>query len=493
MRTVSETLVSRIDRASHPTVSAVPCEQALPHPPPSIESSMNHSAGITLSPSFQRFALAIAALNGLAGVKRVVESFLPGQLYKKDFMSPYLMAKAMLAGVDPYQTLPELAAKLIQITGDNPFAGPAPHLNHPTPHTPFMGLASLPFALVGYETAAALWLIVELVCLAASLALLMRWWGSPVKASNAALLLIAALGWVPVVEDLWFGQVTLCLLLLLTGAWLALRDGKDAPGGALLGGLIALKLTAWPIVLFLALRRRWTAVGAAALTALAANLAAMPLIGFESVKAYYLKVGPALASYYRSHDTNFSAWTLGRRLFAGFGNNFHSSPLLASELLAAVFTILAPAAVLLLGLRAAWKSKNFDTAFGILTGVGILVGPIAWTHYLILALIPMAIVARRLSAMGWPRRMTYQAFCFLAPLSLAQAAYSSAIGLLAANANLNGAPSVPFAAGLITLVPAAALVGMLWLLWRLDGVEFLQHNRIAWEHEFERAGETQIV
>lgn len=450
---------------------------------------MNNSTGITLSPSFQRLVLVIVALNGLAGSKRVVESFLPPQLHRKDFMSPYLMAKAILTGVDPYLPLPDLAAKLIHIAGDNPFAGPAPHLNHPTPHTPFMGLVNLPFALLGYETAAALWLIVELACLAASLCLLMRWWGRPVRMRSAAVLFVAVLGWVPIVEDLWFGQVTLCLLLLLIGAWLALRDGKDALGGALLGGLIALKLVAWPVVLFLALGRRWAAVVSAATVAIAANLAAAAVIGIDGVKTYYLKVGPALAAFYGSHDTNFSAWTFGRRLFAGFGNNFLASPLLASESLAAAFTILTPVTVLLFGLWVASKSKSFDTAFGWLTGVGIFVSPIAWTHYLILASIPMAILARRLGAVGWPRRMTCQAFCFLAPLSLAQAAYSSAIALLAADASPAGLPAVPFAVGFLTLIPAAALAGILWLLWRLDGVELLRHNRVGWEHEFKGAEE----
>jgi len=101
----------------------------------------NASLKLAFSPGFKRLLLAIAALNGLVGINRVVESFVTQDIYRKDFVSGYLMAKAMLNGVSPYI------------------------------------------------------------------------------------------------------------------AWLSLRSGKEALCGAMLGAMIALKMAAWPVVIFLALRR----------------------------------------------------------------------------------------------------------------------------------------------------------------------------------------------------------------------------------------------
>jgi hypothetical protein len=450
---------------------------------------MKSSPNLIFSPGFKRLLLIIAILSGAIGVKRIVESFLPPEIYKKDFIQEYLMAKAILNGVNPYLPLPELANIWMSYAGYD-------RLKHPTPHPPVVGLLGLPFGYLSYEQAAVVWLVFELMCLLAVILLMLRWWGKPIKAATATVLFVFALGWVPIVEDLWFGQLTICLLLLLAGAWLALREGKGLLGGALLGGMIALKLTAWPIVVFFALRRQWKAVSAAALVACAANLLAMAVIGYESVKGYYLKVGPLVGAIYRLHDTNYSTWTIGQRLFADFGYNVFIQPPWPSTLMASLFTYLVPTAVLLLGFWLASRAENFDTAFGLLIGVAILISPIAWTHYLTLAVIPLAIIARRLHALGWPRQRSYLAFCLWLFLSLAGAAYSTVTTLFASQVTSEGTPIVPFVVGLLTLMPATALIGSLWLVWRLDDIKLPQHCQAAFvigPNEFSESGCTRAI
>ena len=433
---------------------------------------MKPSSNLTFSPGFKRLLFVIAAFNGLIGIKRIVESFFPPDIYRKDFMSPYLMARAIVSGVDPYLPLPELARRLISYPNYSV-------LNHPTSHPPFLGLLGLPFGLFSYEKAAIVWLIFELICLLISLLLLLRWWGKPIKAGTVAALFGVALGWAPIVEELWLGQISSCLLLLLIGAWFALRAEKNFLGGAMLGGLIALKLMAWPIVIFLALRRKWNGVIAAFAVAAAANLLAMAVFGINPVKNYYLKVGPQVASIYFSHDINYSTWTIGRRLFAGIGYNFWAPPLWSTASLALLFTYLTPAIVLLLGLRVALKAKSFDTSFGLLVGVGILVSPIAWTHYLMLAAIPIVIIARRLQAIRYPRRMSYLAFCLWLLLSIVGATYSYVVGLFASQTTPDGTPIVPFMAGALTLIPAVALLGLLWIVWLSDWTPCLRSSSRA--------------
>jgi hypothetical protein len=429
---------------------------------------MNESQGFTLSPKFRRIFPVFAVLYGLVGIGRIVESFLQPDLYKKDFISPYLLAKAMIQGGDPYLPLPELAR--IWMSYANYTA-----LDHPTPHPPVFGLFAVPFALLSYEKAAVLWLFFELGCLLASVALLHRWWRGAARPGWIAVWFAFALGWTPVAQDLWFSQLSCFLLLLMIGAWLSLREGRDAMGGTLLGGLMAFKLLAWPVVLYLVLRRRWRGVIAYGVVWSAAHLIAVAVTGLDSVRDYYLKIGPQLASYYRPHDSNFSAWTWGHRLFIGGGENFIAQPLWPSDLLAKFFIPVIPALILAAGLWLAGRAKQFDTSFGILVCVAVLVSPIAWTHYLMFASIPILIIARRLRMMDWPRKLTVLAFVLWLSLSMSQAVYAVAALMLGYRVTADGVTVVSFPVWLLTMFPAFALCALSWVVWRSDP------QAITWE------------
>lgn len=422
---------------------------------------MKTSSNLTFSPDLKRLLLVISSLCWIIGIKRIVGSFSSPDIYRKDFIQEYLMAKAILTGVNPFLPLPELASQLMGIP--NYFV-----LVHPTPHPPIVGLLSLPFGLLSYEKAAVAWLFFELGCLLASVLLLLRWWGVTLNMGRELVLFGFALVWGPVLEELWCGQLGSCLLLLLLIAWLSLRAEKEALGGAMLGGLIALKLMAWPIVIFLALRRKWNGVMAAATVVVTANLLAMFVIGADRLWDYYFKVGPSVTSIYRSWDSNYSAWTWGGRLFAGSGYHFSAPPLWASTPLAQFCTYAIPVAVLLLGLGLALRARRFDTAFGLLVGTGILVSPVAWPHYLIFVSIPLVIIARRLWVMGFPRELSYLTLGLCMLLSLTGNFLADGARLFASRTTPEGIPVVPFTAAALTLTPAVALLGLLWLICRLD-------------------------
>ena len=87
------------------------------------------------------------------------------------------------------------------------------------------------------------------------------------------------------------------LLLLLSGSWLSLKQSKDRRAGALLGLSLALKLMGLPILLFLAIRRRWGAVLPAVVTVAVANLFCVPLMGLSPVLKYYFIAPPRQTSH----------------------------------------------------------------------------------------------------------------------------------------------------------------------------------------------------
>ena len=412
---------------------------------------------LKLSPSFRRLALLLLLLHGGMGLRTAAISITSGEIYNKDFISPWLMARATLAGVDPYLPLNELAEIFLPHARYD-------HFTHPTPHTPIMGLLFLPFGLLPYEAAAAAWLLFELVLLGGALIFFLRWWGAPRTGGRLLLLAVLACGWRPLVEDLWFGQVTLLLLLLLTGAWHFLETKREARGGLFLGGLMAIKFIGWPILLYLLARRRWRSVGAALAVVVAANLLAAAVLGADRVATYYTKVGPAVGRLYRLHDYNYSAWALGGKAFEGGGHYHRIAPLVRAPRLAAIAPVLAPGLALLCGLGLCLRRRGDDLAFAVLPGVSILVTPVAWPHYTLLLTIPLLLLARRLRDLGWPRRATLAALGLFAAASWSSAFYNVAAGAFVGR-------DVPFHIGALNLLPAFAVIGFAALFLRLESRE----------------------
>jgi hypothetical protein len=373
------------------------------------------------------------------------------------------MAKAILNGVNPYLPVTELARMWLADANYNA-------ISHPSLHPPVAGLLSLPLGLLSYRQASLVWFAFESACLLAALLLILRSLRKRIEPLLVCVVPALALGFAPVVSELFCGNLNACMLLLLVGSWLRLKDRREWSGGALLGGVIALKWIAWPIVLFLVLRRKWKSIIAAAAVLGATNVLAILALGFEVWRDYYLKIAPS-ASYIRAFEYNLSASALGLHLFSEMGWRYKLIPLWNSPTMAVVSSYLITLAVLLIGLRSALRASSFDTAFGLLTGVSILVSPVAWFHYLLLAAIPLAILVCRLSELGFPRRLISWLCFFLCPLLITVNPNGILSRIIAGEKTPEGVIIVTFAQGLLFMLPTASLIGILWLMWRLDGIE----------------------
>jgi Glycosyltransferase family 87 len=422
---------------------------------------MEKSARLQFSSGFKKILVAFAVCLSLIGCKRVVESFGRPAIYEKDFMSGYLLAKALQAGVNPYVPLPELAQRFGQSTKME-------HLDHPTPHTVAMGWLCYPFAWLPYEKAAVAWLLFELVCLVVAVRLLLLGLGVELSPQRWLIGCGVALAWIPVVDDLFLGQFSLCLLVMWLCVWHALRDEQDARGGLWLGVMITLKLVGWPVVLWLAWRRRWRGVLAAGAMAAALHLVAIGLHGWTTMRDYYLKVGPLVSAFYRTHDANYSLWTFGARMFAPFGLNFATASPLQLPLMAKLLSVALPVAVLAIGLWFAQREREFDVAFGLLVCVSLLVNPIAWTHYLMTTCIVIGLILQRLALLDWPRVWAHRLMLIALPLSLTQTSWALMVIALATHGVAAGRPQVSFWASWLTVVPSLAVMGLGWLLWRVN-------------------------
>jgi hypothetical protein len=335
-------------------------------------------------------------------------------------------------------------------------------LPHPLPHPPPAALLALPFGLVSYPTAAVVWFLFEAVCLGVSAFLLVRWLFQRPRALHYLGAGILLLLWSPVKDELAVGQLMSVLLLLLTVSWLLLRQGRDLAGGILLGLVLALKLVAWPVALFLLFQRRWKALFAAGGAFLAANLLGGLLIGFDRTVDYYLKVAGSVSLLYRAHERNFSIWTTGYRLFEGMGSSagasVSSDPLVSAPGLAP-FVSVGLALLLLAGsLYLALRSRSFDASLAIVICTSIVINPVAWSHYLLLALIPAAVILKSWTSGELPPGRKPWAVAALLLLFLATGIRSLMLVVSGESINPTGLVTVSWAASLFSLSPLVAVL-----------------------------------
>ncbi|HKQ75801.1 MAG TPA: glycosyltransferase family 87 protein [Blastocatellia bacterium] len=435
---------------------------------------------MTLSRRLKIPLLLLALLSGYSGFQLAIHSLKPENVTNKDFLQEYLMARAVLAGVSPYQFLPDLD-KQFQ-TGDKQWRP------HASPHTPGLAIFSLPFAFLSYAQAAGIWLLIEILCLFASAFLLFRGLNGSANPLLALLVTWAALGWSHVWEDLIWGQINPVLLLLVVGAWLKLRSGRDWSGGALLGVAISFKLIFWPLALFLVLCRRWSGAIVALAVFAVTNLIAAVAMGWRVVAYYYTDVGPSTAALYRAYAYNISLWSVGWRAFSGTGTpilrGVEAPPIFFSPRLAIITSILLTGAALILGLSASIKAYrygkasgtvNFDHAYGMMICVCLLLSPLIWPHYFILLAFPMAVIARRLRDLSFPRRQmllgAIPVLILLIPaFSLEDfiVSFSTAPNIIPNESAIRPDTPVSFAVGLLHLLPTSSALIIPWLISQLS-------------------------
>lgn len=204
----------------------------------------------------------------------------------RDFASYYYAAQVASDGGDPYDTraLSARAREQGERRSVHPFLYPPPFL--------LLVAWALPLDL---RAAYAAWFWLDAAwALVAALAL-WRWWR---PLGNAVPVLIAGLvaANTAVAANHLMGQANFPGLALAVLAMLALERRRVALAGALLGAACVLKMSPALLALWWLWRGEWRAVAAAAFTAVALSLAALPLAGPEVQLGFYLRVLPTFGT-----------------------------------------------------------------------------------------------------------------------------------------------------------------------------------------------------
>jgi hypothetical protein len=197
------------------------------------------------------------------------------------------------------------------------------------------------------------------------------------------------------------GQLNGLLLLLMTGAWFASRHDRSLVSGACVGAATALKLFPGLLILFFIARRQWRAALAAVASGVLLNALAVGVLGTDAFRDYLLVVMPQAN---RFCDTWPNASLLGfltRLLDGSFGQ---TTPLIRWPQFAQTIWL----ALSLIGVVLTWRAtardrspQSHDLMLSLWIGLMLLISPITWDHYFLLAVLPLIALWKH-NAVGLP-------------------------------------------------------------------------------------------
>jgi len=380
----------------------------------------------------------------------------------RDTLTYFLMGKAILAGINPYLPLNELALK---------FVGSGAFLTHPAPTTTTMALLFIPLTLFDYSNSVVIWLIIELLLLAAIAYLLPFLWNGKKKIFVSILLFFLLLAWYPVMVDLLLGQLSILLTFLLLVGLLALRKGHRVLGGVVLGVSVAIKMITWPLIVYFAFKKDWRTVISSILTILGFNIVTLFIIGIKPLLEYYLQISTQVSAIYQGFLKNYSLWSIGYRFFEGtgpMGDGYVSAPpLISLPQIAPYVSAGLAVAFLVIGLIWALRCKDLEIAYSIMICVLIAISPITWDHYYVMLIISLVVLLHNLYKHSFPAWPTLIFIIIALSFFLVNDHLDEAVLLLNSGELLKATGyQITFASSLLEVIPILELILLTVLLWQ---------------------------
>ncbi len=328
-------------------------------------------------------ALAVVLLQGPS----FIEQLKPDPNVGNDFFQEWASARNWREGLPIYRDLRDAVQRYLGAENV--------HIIVPVnAHPPTSVLVALPLAWFDYPDAVFAWNLVMLALFALSLALVWRELRIPFRAWSLAPVLTLTLLCNPFRQQITLGQLNLFLLPLLVGFWLAERRERPGWAGAALGLATAYKLFPGLLFFYLLLRRQWLTLAAALLTFAAVTGLTAAVLGVETYRTYVVDVLPQVERS-QSGWGNLTLTGVWAKLFNPADNRDRVEALWRAPLLArmgALASISAVLGVLAWVVGKARTPAERDAAFSLTLTAMLLVSPIAWDHYLLLLLVPLAVV-----------------------------------------------------------------------------------------------------
>lgn len=321
-----------------------------------------------------------------------------------DLVKFYMSTKYFWEGKDIYTPIPTnmpetLVDEIVKKFTDDKVktSKPVRENLHPNLNPPFQTLLFAPLGIMNYKNAFIFYSWLSIVCGLIAIIMITNEINTMKNDITTALLsfMIILLYYFPTWANIVYGQFSLILLLLITSAWIAARNDRNAVCGIILGLAMSLKLFVGLFLLFLLARRRWRLLFWFISTFLLFSLLPLWIMGIEVYKNYF-----AVLSEITWYAASWNASFLGffTRIFGGSEN----VPLVNLPKLAVALTRMCSLIFALWLVWLAWprpresSRDHFDLGFSLtITGM-LLISPLGWMYYFPVLIIP-ATVAWRLS------------------------------------------------------------------------------------------------
>jgi hypothetical protein len=247
-------------------------------------------------------------------------------------------------------------------------------------YLPHFALAIAPLTWLSYDVAERLWFGLNAVTLVV-LGLVLWRLAAPAPGWQRALLLACMVSSDAVFYVMGAGQVSALLVLVLATSLLLLRRGHEATAGGVLALMTIKPQLVVGVLLLLALRARWRALLAFALTASALLLAPLPFLG-PSVYVEHFQFLTSVTGTDGISGVNYAHMHTWRGFLASFGLDRSEFIFVGTFLLMTVITI--PIALW------AWRSGpvrgdgHGNQEWGLAILFPLLLTPYLWTQELML-------------------------------------------------------------------------------------------------------------
>lgn len=319
-----------------------------------------------------------------------------------DFFQEWYSARCWWEGRSVYGSLRPAAQRFLGVGHD-----PADNMLEVNAHPPSAILLVLPFGLMDFPTAFAVWNALSLLALVVSAAILYRGLRPRLPTWAMPPLLAAAVSSYPFVNQMVNGQWNLLLLLLITASWFADRAGRPWLAGSLIGVAASIKWFPAYLLLYFVLAGRRNAALAGTITVLTVAGLTAAILGPDAFTVYCRDVLP-IPGWYSGVWTNYSLTGHWRRLFdpEELWKDVRMEPVLRSRPIAVALTgISAVALTAVVG----WLARR-EKATGVRDGslaaavvAMLLISPVTWDHYCLLLLMPATYLWTK--STGYPRRV----------------------------------------------------------------------------------------
>ncbi len=267
---------------------------------------------------------------------------------------------------------------------------------------PILALPFVPFALVGEQVGAGLYLLLGILAVVGTWRLIVVGFGLDRYGALLVALLFALNG--PLLNSIREGNTSHMALFAVTLAFCKLRAGRDVWAGALIGAAALFKLPLLLFGLFFLVRGRWGALVGSGLVVGGVGLLSIVLFGLEPhVHWYESFVAPASERPIGAFNVQSVPATLLRfehahAVICDWGGRALAP---SGRWLSRLASLMMLGAVVVAALLPAWRgpgrvwrigSSDFELEYLCVFVLACVMSPLAWSHYYCWMLLPLTVL-----------------------------------------------------------------------------------------------------